>query len=153
MVFVVDLGTQSLRAVILDRKGNILAKKQIKFEVPYKTKSDGQAVQDPAVYWNAFCEASTYLRKNHPDLMDKVIAASLTTFRDSTVCLDEKGELDDAILWLDQRKAECKTIKIPLLNRIAFAIVGITPTLHAQRAITRSNWIIENQPELWKKTY
>jgi len=154
MVFVVDLGTQSLRAVIFDRQGNILAKKQIKFENPYKTPSEGRAIQDVAVYWNAFCEASKYLRENHSDLMDKVIAVSLTTFRDSVVCLDEKGEpLDDAILWLDQRKAECKTIKIPLLNRIAFAIVGMTPTLHAQRAITRSNWIIENQPEVWEKTY
>ena len=87
-------------------------------------------------------------------MVKTVEAMSVTTFRDSVVCLDENGEpLRKAILWLDQRTTDCHTLKVPFLSSLAFKLIGFESTLHAQRSITKSNWIIEHEPEIWEKTY
>ncbi|MEG1710349.1 MAG: FGGY-family carbohydrate kinase [Clostridia bacterium] len=154
MVLAIDLGTQSLRAMIIDDKGEIISKAQIKFDSIFKVTQSGWAEQDPQVYWNALCSACNQLKNKEAVLWKNIDAMSVTTFRDSYVCLDEDGNpLRDAILWLDQREAKCDTLPLPLMSKLAFKIIGMSPTLYAQRKITKSNWIIENQPEIWAKTY
>lgn len=154
MVLVVDLGTQSLRAMIIDKNGETRAIEQIKFDSSSYLKEDGVAEEDPAVYWNTLCEATSAIKRRFPALMKEVKAMSVTTFRDSVVCLDENGEpLGKAILWLDQRKADCRFVKLPLLSALVFKLIGFEETLRAQGSIMRSNWLMENQPEIWEKTY
>ena len=52
----IDNGTQSVRALIFDLRGNLLAKSQVPIE-PYCSTERGWAEQDPRVFWNALCEA------------------------------------------------------------------------------------------------
>ena len=39
-VLVVDVGTQSMRGIVFDDKGNLLVKKQVKYK-PYLSKENG----------------------------------------------------------------------------------------------------------------
>lgn len=152
LVLTFDCGTQSIRALLVDDQGNIVAKEQQPF-VPYYSIKPGYAEQKPEVYEDALVNTSKRIHANHPDLVDDIIAITITTIRDTCVCLDEHGKpLRDIIVWLDQREAKCET-PLPLVSRLAFAAVGMTSALEDQRKITKSNWIIENEPDIWKKTH
>ena len=55
-ILAIDNGTQSVRALLFDPKGNLLAKSRVLIE-PYFSTSPGLAEQKPEVFWNAVCEA------------------------------------------------------------------------------------------------
>ena len=52
----IDNGTQSIRAILFDREGNLIHKVQIHIE-PYFSEKPGWAEQDPEYYWKTVCEA------------------------------------------------------------------------------------------------
>ncbi|MCD5410237.1 MAG: FGGY-family carbohydrate kinase [Clostridiales bacterium] len=150
-ILAIDCGTQSTRAIIFDSKGNIIAKVKKSFE-PYFSKEPGWGEQDPELYWDSLCFVCKTLKQQRPLEWDKVIAVSLTTQRDTCVLLDKNGEvLRPAILWLDQRMAECKT-PMSKLHNFMITVGGVKEQVLATRKKFRANWIRENQPEIWEKT-
>ena len=48
-ILAVDCGTQSLRAILFSKKGEMLARVQIEYE-PYFCKNPGWAEQNPELY-------------------------------------------------------------------------------------------------------
>lgn len=153
LVLTFDCGTQSMRALIFDKDGNIVAKAQEKYSPAYRSANPGWAEQSVSVYWESLCKTSKELAEKYPDIWKDIICVTVSAFRDSYTCIDKDGKfLRDVILWLDQRMAECKDL-IPLKSRVAFRLVGMTEALYVQRRITKSNWIRENEPEIWEKTY
>lgn len=153
LILTFDCGTQSMRALIFDRNGNIVAKAQQKYAQPYYSRKLGWCEQSVEFYWDNLCKAGKELAQNYPDAWKDVICVTLSAFRDSYTCIDRDGNfLRDVILWLDQRMAECSD-PLPLKSRLAFKIVGMSEALNVQRKITKSNWIKENEPEVWEKMY
>ena len=55
-ILAIDNGTQSVRALLFDLKGNLLAKSRVVIE-PYFSPAPGLAEQDPENFWKAVCEA------------------------------------------------------------------------------------------------
>ena len=55
-ILAIDCGTQSLRALIVDPRGGIVARARVPFE-PYVSPRPGWAEQDPEVWWRALGEA------------------------------------------------------------------------------------------------
>ncbi|MCK4295696.1 MAG: carbohydrate kinase, partial [Candidatus Marinimicrobia bacterium] len=55
-ILAIDNGTQSVRALLFDPRGNLLAKQQIPIE-SYFSNEPGLAEQHPHVFWNAVCQA------------------------------------------------------------------------------------------------
>ena len=105
-VIAIDCGTQSVRALVFDPRGNLLAKEKVPIE-PYFSNQPGWAEQDPLVFWNALCKASQSLLSKNISLKDSLSAISLTSQRASVVNLDKQGNpLQPAIIWLDQRRAD-----------------------------------------------
>ena len=152
LILTFDCGTQSTRALLVDKQGNIVAKEQERFEPYYSTKP-GYAEQKPEVYWQALVKVSRLIHTRHPDLIPNIIAVTITTIRDTWVCVDKDIKpLRDIIIWLDQREAKCEA-PLPTKSKFAFTLVGMLDALQDQRKITKSNWIIENEPEVWAKTY
>ncbi|MFA5481305.1 MAG: FGGY family carbohydrate kinase, partial [Bacilli bacterium] len=152
LILTFDCGTQSIRALLVDKKGNIVAKEQIPF-VPYYSLKPGYAEQKPSVYVDTLKEVSRRIHKNNPDKIDRIAAVTITTIRDTCVCVDKDIKpLRDIIVWLDQREAKCEK-PLPLMSRLAFGLVGMNEALEDQRKVTKSNWIKENEPEIWKNTY
>ena len=152
LVLTFDCGTQSIRALLFDKQGNIIGKAQKYFQPYYSPKAEW-AEQHPEVYKDAIVEVSKSLKDKCRDVWEDIIGVTSTTIRDTCVCMDKNGEvLRPIIVWLDQREAECKE-KLPLISRLAFLLVGMKETINVQRKITKSNWIIENEKEIWDKTY
>lgn len=152
LVLTFDCGTQSIRALLVDKQGNIVAKVQHGF-VPYYSTQAGYAEQDPAVYWNTFVKCSKEILQIHSDKVVDIIAVTVTTIRDTCICVDKDGnELMDFIIWLDQRQAKCDK-PLPLATSMAFNLVGLADAMDVQRKLTKCNWIQENKPEMWENTH
>lgn len=49
-ILAIDNGTQSVRALIFDLRGNLIAKKRVPIQ-PYYSEKPGWAEQNPDVFW------------------------------------------------------------------------------------------------------
>ena len=151
LLVALDSGTQSVRALLFDLKGNLLAKSRVKIE-PYVSKHPGWAEQDPALYWNSAAEACRSLLATPGVRRDSIAGVALTTQRATVVNLDRDGEpLRPAIVWLDQRRTEGLP-RIGGLWGASFRAVGMSDTVAAFQAEAESNWILTHQPEVWERT-
>lgn len=149
-VLVVDVGTQSMRGIVFDDKGNLLVKKQVKYK-PYLSKENGYMEQDPDMYWEVFCSITKAIAEERPDLMDSVLALSVDTFRDTVVLLDEHNKpVRNAILWSDQRTADTSD-PLPLKQRFLFKLVGMDRPIRAIRSKVKTRWVMQNEPEVWAR--
>ncbi len=147
----IDNGTQSVRAIVFDPRGNILFKSRIPLE-PYYSTAPGLAEQDPDVYWKAVCAACQNLWRQGVD-KSSLAAVSLTTQRSTLINVDKDCKpLRPAIHWLDQRRTE--GLK-PLggLWGAAFKVAGASETVAYLQAEAEANWLQKNQPEIWKATF
>ena len=152
LILVFDLGTQSARAVLVNAAGDIVHKVQKIFDPPYFSKQPGWAEQKPAFYWDSLCETSRALKERTGSRWGDIIALTCSTIRDTCLCLDQNREpLRDAILWLDDRKAENLPPMPSLVNAIV-NIAGLSGLTTLQRRISHCNWIAVNEPEIWKRT-
>jgi len=148
----IDNGTQSVRALLYDLRGNLVAKSQVALD-PYYSDQPGWAEQDPLYYWRSLCEAVNGLWDKSPVPKDAVAGVALTTQRATMINVDTQGRpLRPAIVWLDQRRTDgLGGIKGAwgLLLRIA----RMSQTAKYFMAECEANWIAKNQPEIWKATH
>jgi len=153
VVLTIDLGTQSVRAMLVDKFGNIVKKSQHKYAKPYYSLHPGWAEQKPEVYWDAICLVTNQLRNEAGCNWNDIIAVTITTIRDTCLCLDKQGKpLRDFILWLDKR--QCNPSKpLPAAKSLIISVAGKKETADLQRRVSACNWIIENEPDIWEKTY
>lgn len=150
-VLAIDNGTQSVRALIFDRRGRILAKNQVYIE-PYVSPAPGLAEQDPDVYWDALCQACMGVLRESPVPKNSIAAASLTCQRATMINVDDKGRpLRPAIVWLDQRRTD----GLPPVGGPwgqLFKVSGLADTVAYFQAEAEVNWIRTHQPDIWEKT-
>jgi sugar (pentulose or hexulose) kinase len=148
----IDNGTQSLKALVFDAGGNLIAREQVKF-TPYVSARPGWAEQDPRVYWNALCHACQKLFADRGIDKTQIAGVALTTQRGTVVNVDKNGDpLRPAILWLDQRKC----YNLPALGGgwgLFFKITGLADTVAYFQSEIEANWIATNQPEIWTNTH
>jgi sugar (pentulose or hexulose) kinase len=151
-IFTIDNGTQSVRAIIFDTKGNLIAKGKQEIE-PYFSSQPGWAEQDPEYYWSSLAKACEKLWASTDIDRSKIVAATVTTQRGTVINVDEKGKaLRPAIIWLDQRRAEVKG-DVPGLWKYLFKVAGVEDVVHRFREKSQTSWISQNQPEIWDKTH
>ena len=152
LMLVFDVGTQSVRALLIDRNGTIEAQEKRAYETPYYSLRPNWAEQDPDVYFDHMCAASLRLKENAPAAFSRVEGVTVTVFRDTTVCMGGDGRpLRDCILWMDQRQAEHPK-PLPVSRRVLFALAGMGETVEMLQRTSACNWIVENEPEIWAKT-
>lgn len=151
-VVVIDAGTQSIRVVLIDLQGNICEIERTKIE-PYFSDQPGYAEQDPEYLWDKLCETSQRLFKNSSVDQALIKGLSITTQRSSVVNLDKNGKpLRPAIIWLDQRKAKVDKWPKGIVKKGLQFIDMYESLAHAIKD-GESNWIKQNQPDIWDKTY
>ncbi len=152
IILSIDCGTQSLRAILFDSHGDLLDKVKIEYE-PCVSPKPGWAEQDPEVFWNSLCKACKSLKERNPGLFARIEGVGVTTQRDSMINLDEQGSpLRPAIIWLDQRKAK-RVYKPGGFMKLIYAMIGMDEAIAKSQTDGRCNWIKQNQPEIWEKTY
>ena len=150
-ILAIDNGTQSVRALLFDLRGNLLAKSRVPIE-PYFSTQPGYAEQAPEVFWQAVCAACQQLWQMPGVNKDSIAGVALTTQRGTIINLDQNGQpLRPAISWLDQRRTEhLKPIGGPW--GLAFLLSGMTRTVAYLQAEAEANWIRKHQPEIWNNT-
>ncbi|MBU8893295.1 MAG: FGGY-family carbohydrate kinase [Bacteroidales bacterium] len=151
-VFVIDAGTQSIRAVIIDLEGNICEIEKTEIE-PYFSEQPGYAEQDPEYLWSKLCETTQRLMKNTSVKITEIKGLSITTQRGTVVNLDKEGKpLRPAIIWLDQRKARVEGWPKGIVKK-GLQLINMYESLAHAIKDGESNWIRQNQPEIWNKTH
>ena len=151
-ILVFDAGTQSIRAALIDLRGEI--RHMVKTPItPYFSHQPGWAEQELDYYWQSFAATCRRLFDTEGVASDRIAGVTVTSQRATMVNLDINGTpLRPAILWLDQRKAEMKGHLSPLFT-------GVLKTVNqygiVDKAIreSKSNWLIQNQPDIWEKTH
>lgn len=147
----IDNGTQSVRALVFDVHGNIVAKSQVHLEA-YFSDQPGWAEHEAEDYWQALCTACQRLWVDYKIPRDHIKGVAVTTQRGTVIHLDKQGQpLRPAITWLDQRRTD----QVPPISRwweMAFKMAGVGHTINFFRSEAEVNWIAAHQPQIFAQT-
>ena len=152
LILAIDNGTQSIRALLFDKQGNLVGKGKQEIE-PYFSQQPGWAEQHPEYFWQNLGTACQALWQNTTARPDQVAGVTVTTQRGTVVNLDKDGlPLRPAIIWLDQRHAK---LDGPLKGHwgLLFKLLRVEDTVQRFREKTQANWIAQNQPTIWANTH
>jgi sugar (pentulose or hexulose) kinase len=145
-----DVGTQSVRAILFAPDGTLVAMGRVPIE-PYVSPQPGWAEQDPEVWWTALGDACRLLWADPGARPDSVAGIGLTTQRTTIVAADEEGRpLRPAIVWLDARRTE----GLPPIGGawgLAFRATGVRETVARFQADCEANWIATHEPSVWSR--
>lgn len=152
LILTYDVGTQSARAILVDKQGSIVDKVQMKYGEPYIRPEPGWAEQKTDFYFAHMCAASRVLMERNQDKVGDIIAVAVTVIRDTLVFLDENNRpTRDIIHWLDARKCEFDD-PFPWWKKVAFKLIGMDKGTKIGYRTSKVNWVRLNQPEIWNKT-
>lgn len=152
MLLAIDNGTQSVRALLFDLQGNLVARSRVPIE-PYFSEHPGWAEQHPEYFWQSLCQACQLLWQQTDISKSAITGVAVTTQRATMVNVDRDGKpLRPAIVWLDQRRTEGLD-PVGGLWGLIFKLVRMTETVAYFQAEAEANWIRIHQPDIWDKTY
>ena len=143
----VDLGTTSLKAVLLTVDGQRLAETS----APYPTQRPGAglAEQDPQDWWRLLMDALRGFEG-----LGKVRALCITSQVNTHVFVDAAlNVLHPAIVWQDGRAAAAGAeidTRLTLAEKIA--ALGAPIPVDASHALARMNWMVQTHPAIWAQT-
>jgi sugar (pentulose or hexulose) kinase len=148
-ILAIDVGTQSVRALVFDAAGVLVAGVRIPIE-PYVSPQPGWAEQDPELYWRTLRDACHQVLRDPAVRRDAIAGMAVTTQRNTVVVTDEAGRpLRPAIVWLDQRR----TAGLPFVGGatgLAFRALGLRDTVGGFIADCEANWLRANEPDTWR---
>jgi sugar (pentulose or hexulose) kinase len=148
----IDNGTQSVRALLYDLQGNLIARVMIPLE-PYFSVKPGWAEQNVEYLWEKLCEATQTLWRQSGVSRESVAGVAVTTQRACIVNLDRRGKpLRPMISWLDQRRAK-GVEPVSGIWGMAFKVAGLAGVVRYLQAESEANWIAAHQPEIWARTH
>lgn len=151
LILSLDAGTQSVRALVFDPRGNLRYRARAPIDPPYHSPQPGWAEQEPDTYWEALARACRLLWEQGAR-PQSLAAVALTGQRATVVNLDRQGRpLRPAILWLDGRRAE-RFRRVGGRWALLFALAGLRGTLAYLQAEAEANWLWANQPDVWERT-
>jgi len=141
----IDLGTSSVKIVLMDEAHHVAATAEQPLQVsrPQPLWSE----QDPHDWWRAVQSAINRLKHDYRNQLQQVRAIGLSGQMHGAVLINKQNQpLRPAILWNDGRsEAECRT----LLQRApeALAITGnlIMPGFTAPKLV----WVSKHQPDIF----
>ena len=144
----VDLGTSSVKAVLVTGDGQTLAAGSA--EYPIIQTKPGYAEQDPEAWWQAVCKAVRMAVKMYGESA-RITAIGLSGQMHGTVLLDGQNEvLAHAIIWADQRSAHQVqeiTARVGLERLTALAGSPVATGFQAATLL----WVRQERPELWRR--
>jgi xylulokinase len=143
-----DLGTSSLKAVLIDEDGQVIGHGVA--EYPLYTPLPGHAEQNPEDWWRAAGEATRQALAEAGGRR-QVVAVGLAGQMHGTIQLGEHNELlGPAVIWLDQRSGR----QVAEITRLFSAerLIALTgsPLATGFMAAT-ARWFQQEQPEAWRQ--
>jgi len=153
LILAIDNGTQSVKALLFDPEGSLVAMEAVAFDPPYVSTQPGWAEQDPEVFWCSLCEACRKLWQKEKVKKERIAGVALTTQRGTVIPVDRRGNpLYPFIHWLDQRKTEgLRTVGGPW--GALFTLIGMRETMAYLQAEAEANWLRTYEPDIWRATH
>lgn len=146
----IDTGTQSVRVVVADISGNIVASDEQVYETYYP--KPGWAEQKPADWWACFNQAvKNVTEKLSMGIRYSIKSVSVCSTSSTVVPIDHDGNpLMDAIMWMDTRAVkEMETINAT--NDPILEYCGGEDSV--EWMIPKTLWIKNNKPEIYNNAY
>lgn len=101
----IDLGTSSIKAMLLDTERGVIGIESQKYDV--EIPAANCAEQNPDHWWNATIELCSRLKKKYQEAFGQIRGIGLSGQMHGLVTVDKQGNiLRPAIIWLDQRSCE-----------------------------------------------
>ena len=152
LLLAIDCGTQSVRALLVDPRGEIVAKAQHAF-ANYVSLHDGWMEHDADGFWQSTASVCRRLLHDHAGIAERIEGIVVTTQRGTLVPVDAAGRpLRRFIVWLDQRRAS-RTRRLSPWWRLAFKAARVGATIDYFTREAELNWIAEHEPQLLAKTH
>jgi sugar (pentulose or hexulose) kinase len=148
-ILVIDVGTSSMRGILLSYSGEELTKKQYFYKASYR--GEGRVEQSPSDWESALYMIVKEISAKALEERWKIDAISITAQRSSVIPMDvHLHPLSDAIMWQDKRANEiCAALQSE--NERIFSLCGsrANPVFSGGKIA----WIKKHQPELYRDTY
>lgn len=147
-----DVGTSSVKSILIDTKGNVLA--SAIEEYPLFTPNPGWVEQEPLDYWNAICRATKNLIQSSSIQKEAIEGIAFSTQAMGVIPVDINGAvLYRNISWVDGRAEEqaVKAMKYFGGKRIFKLIAGIELT--GKDVIPKIIWLKDKHPEIYNNTH
>lgn len=144
-----DVGSQSLKAVVLSPSGEILATAGAPYEMIHK--HSGWADQDPAGYVQALCAAVHEAIVAAGIDPGDVTVLGLASQVDGVVPIDKNlRPLRDAIIWLDRRAADqAEFLRQSMGVEETFTRTGLN--IDASHTGPKIMWLAQHEPEVFAR--
>lgn len=143
----IDLGTSSVKGVLIDHESNVICKASSPLTTahPYPLWSE----QNPENWWSATCKMIKELQKNHLKAWKKLEGIGLSGQMHGATLLDKSHRiLRPAILWNDGRSMkQCQMLEKLIPHYAQITGNRIMPGFTAPKLL----WIKENEPEIFQR--
>jgi xylulokinase len=146
----IDVGTSSVKAVLLDFRGNLCAVCQA--EYPLHHIRPAWVEQDPDDWWQATCQAIREALAKVPHGPERVLGVAVSSQAPTLLPLDRSGRpLRPAMIWMD-RRAESEAARLTELlgAEEIHRITGNRPD--AFYVAARLLWLRDHEPDILKRT-
>jgi xylulokinase len=146
-LFVIDIGTSSLKAAIMGRELNII--KHTRKSYSYRVLENMGVEIDPEKIWAAVAKAAADLGSYR----NRIEAITLCTFCPALTPMDTHGNaLRNSIIHLDRRTyPQARKILRQVGEKKLLEITGNLP-FPGGISLTSLLWIKENEPDVYRKT-
>lgn len=147
-----DVGTSSVKAILTDLNGQILASAAESY--PLHMPESGWVEQVPSDYWNAVCKVTQTVVKESNTPVDQIKALAFSCQAMGIIPVCKKGKvLYNNISWVDGRAEEfaVKAMRRFGGEKIFKTIVGVEIT--GKDVIPKLLWLKNKKPEIFKKTH
>ena len=146
----IDAGTTSSRAILFDRKGNMIAVAQHEF--PQYFPNEGWVEHDAEEIWNTQLKAIREVVEKAKIEPKQIHAIGITNQRETTVLWDRSTgkPVHKAIVWQDRRTADiCKQLEADGKASVFYEKTGLV--LDAYFSGTKIQWLLDKDPSLRQK--
>ncbi len=102
MLLGIDVGTSSIKGMVMEEDGKILAVCTRNYDVSFPRAN--QAEQDPRMWWEGLCQVMEELGEKCPKMKENLRGIGLSGQMHGLVAIDKEGTpVRPAIIWMDQR--------------------------------------------------
>ena len=143
----IDLGTSSIKMILVDNEQNILATANANLTI--QTSKDGYSEQNPKEWIQASTNCLEILKSKKPKEFSEIISIGISGHMHGATLIDDAGKvIRPCILWNDTRSyQECREFEDQ-----NFDVRSITGNLTMPGfTAPKINWIKNNEPENFNK--
>ncbi len=145
----IDLGTSSLKTIIIDDSGTVVAQSAENYQ--FDTPFNGYAEQDPEVWWKACCRTVNDALKLFGKKPEEIAGVSFSGQMHGSVLLDNKKEvIRPSILHCDARSYEQVLNINQILGREKVRDKLLNP-IYTGFMLPSLLWMLDEEPENYEK--